>query len=164
MSAPIYSGGQPFFKGGIRTKLKVVASASAAVTLTKSQSNSTFAFDRAGGTSYTLPAAVPGLVYTFYVTVLQTGGANVVVTSAATVFLTGAVIAFSGEAVTPSSTLGPFMFAGNGTSHLRTTTNATTTGGGIGTWMEYVCISSTLWFVTGVVKSPSGNLATPFSV
>jgi hypothetical protein len=163
MAAPIYKGGTPFISSGIRGKCPVTASSSAAVTLKRSQSNGAFLFDRASGTSYTLPSPVAGLCYTFYVSVLQTSGANVVVTNAATVFLTGVVQMFSGEAVTPSATLGPFQFAGNGTTHIKTTTNGTTTGGGVGSWMTYHCISSTLWMVTGLLKSPSGNLATPFS-
>lgn len=164
MAAPVYTGGRPFISSGIRGKLPVTASASAAVTLKKSQSNGSFLFDRASGTSYTLPAAVPGLWFRFYVSVLQTSGANVVVTSAATVFLTGVLQVFSGENVTPAVNVGPYQFAGNGSSHLRTTTNGTTTGGGIGSVMEYHCISTTLWMVTGILKSPSGTIATPFSV
>ena len=163
MAAPIYTGGKPFIKPGIRTRRVIIASASATVTLAAGNTNSRYAFDRASGTSYTLPAPVAGLTFDFLVTVLQTSGANVVVTNAASVFLLGAVAMFSGEDVTPSSTLGPKMFAGNGTTHIKTTTNGTTTGGGIGSWMRYTALSATQWFVEGVLKSPSGTLATPFS-
>lgn len=163
MAAPIYKGGSPFISSGIRGKAPVTASSSAAVTLKRSQSNGAFLFDRASGTSYTLPSPSAGLVFTFYVSVLQTSGANVVVTSSASVFLTGAIQMFSGEAVTPAVNVGPYQFAGNGSSHVKTTTNGTTTGGGVGSWMTYHCISATLWMVTGNLKSPSGNLATPFS-
>lgn len=163
MAAPIYTGGAPFIGPGIRGKRPLTASSSAAVVLKKSQSGGTFLFDRASGTSYTLPVPVVGLYYEFYVSVLQTAGANVIITNAASVFLTGAIIAFSGEDVTPSSTLGPKMFAGNGTTHVKTTTNGTTTGGGVGTRFAVHAISATVWYVTGVVKSPSGSIATPFS-
>lgn len=139
-------------------------SGGAARVLTAADSGSTNLFDSAAGITYTLPAPVVGLNYGFLWTVLQTSSAHVVVTHAGTVFLSGAVSMFSGEAVAPSATLGPFMFAGNGASHLRTTTNGTTTGGGIGGWMHFRCTSATIWTVTGVLKSPSGNLATPFSV
>lgn len=151
----------PVFNGG-RTA-SVNASSSATVVLTAAQSGGTFLMDRASGTQYTLPAPVVGLQYRFLDSVLQTSGANVVVTDAGTTFVTGSVAMFSGEDVTPSATLGPKMYAGNGTSHIKVTTNATTTGGGIGTWLEFVCVSATLWSVYGVVKSPSGTLATPFS-
>jgi hypothetical protein len=103
------------------------------------------------------------LRFQFINTVLQTTGANTVVTDAATTFVTGSVVTFSGEKVTPSSTLGPFQYAGNGSSHIKVTTNGTTTGGGIGTVLDFLCVSSTLWYVTGVINSPSGNTATPFS-
>jgi hypothetical protein len=164
MAAPIYKGGLPFIKSGIRTKLKVSGFAGTALTLTKSQSNGTFLFDVATNFTYTLPAApVKGLVYTFHWTVLETGGQAHIVTAGAGVFLQGSVITFSGEDVTPSSTLGPKQFAGNGTTHIKTTMNGTTLGGGIGTWLKFVALSATLWNVSGVVNSPSGTLATPFS-
>lgn len=142
----------------------LVPSGGTARTLTSADSGSTNLFDSAAGITYTLPAPIVGLQYSFLWTVLQTSSAHVVVTSAASVFLNGAVQMFSGEAVAPSATLGPFQFAGNGSSHLRTTTNGTTTGGGIGGWMVFRCTSATIWTVTGIIKSPSGNLATPFSV
>jgi hypothetical protein len=163
MSAPIYKGGSPFVSSGIRGKRPITASSSASVTLKRSQSGGTFLFDRASGTSFTLPSPSAGLWFRFYVSVLQTSGANVVVTNAGTVFLLGVVQMFSGEAVTPAVNVGPYQFAGNGSSHIKTTTNGTTTGGGIGSWMDYHCVSATVWLVNGVLKSPSGNMATPFS-
>lgn len=153
-AAPVFNGGR------VAT---VAASSSATVTLTAAQSGGIFLMDRASGTQYTLPAPVVGLQYEFYDSVLQTTGANVVVTDAGTTFVTGSIVAFSGENVTPSATLGPKQFAGNGSSHIKVTTNGTTTGGGIGTWLRAVCVSSTLWYITGVVNSPSGSIATPFS-
>jgi hypothetical protein len=81
MSAPIYKGGSPFVSSGIRGKRPITASSSAAVTLKRSQSGGTFLFDRASGTSFTLPSPSAGLWFRFYVSVLQTSGANVVVTS-----------------------------------------------------------------------------------
>ena len=158
---PVTFGSTVTFNGG-RTS-SVVASASATPTLVASQSGSTFLMDRASGTVYTLPAPVVGLRFQFINSVLQTSGANTVVTDAGTTFVTGSVVAFSGEKVTPSSTLGPFQFAGNGSSHIKVTTNGTTTGGGIGTVLDFLCISATIWYVTGVINSPSGSLATPFS-
>lgn len=151
----------PVFNGGRLST--VTASASATPTLTASQSGSTFLMDRASGTVYTLPAPVVGLRFQFINSVLQTTGANTVVTDAGTTFVTGSIVMFSGENVTPSATLGPKQFAGNGSSHIKVTTNGTTTGGGVGTVLDFLCISSTIWYVTGVVNSPSGSLATPFS-
>lgn len=146
------------------TQGPTTASGGTTRTLVASASGSTNLFDSAAGITYTLPAPVVGLVFDFLWTVLQTSSAHVVVTDAASTFLQGVVQMFSGEAVTPAVNVGPYQFAGNGTTHLRTTTNGTTTGGGIGGWMRFRCTAATLWTVTGVVKSPSGNLATPFSV
>ena len=163
---PIYTGGLPFFKGGIRTKLKVVAAVGTAVTLTRAQSNSTFLFSIATNFAYTLPVPVAGLVYDFLWTILETGGqAHAVKTGAGTIFMTGVVQAFSGEDITPSSTLGPKQYSSPvGSSFVQFTCNGTTTGGGIGQRIRVVGINATTWSVTGTVMSPSGTLATPFSV
>ncbi len=138
------------------------ASGGATRILTAATTGSVNKFDAATGITYTLPTPAVGLYYDFIVTTLQTSGNNII-TAVAAVFLTGAVIGFSGEVVTPSSTLGPFMFAGDGSSHVKFSTNGTATGGGIGSWYRFLCISSTLWFVTGVSKSPSATMTTPFS-
>ena len=148
----------------VSANASTAASGGTTRTLLAASSGSTNLFDSAAGITYTLPAPVVGLRYRFLWSVLQTSSAHVVVTDAASTFLQGVVQMFSGEAVTPAVNVGPYQFAGNGSSHLRTTTNGTTTGGGIGGWMEFVCTAATLWTVTGNVKSPSGNMATPFSV
>lgn len=165
MAAPIYSGGPPFIKSGLRTREILVASGATIVTLKKSQSNEIFKFDSASaGIAYTLPAPVVGLSYTFITTVLQTGGVCKVTTSGAPVYLVGSVVMYSGEKVTPSSTLGPYQFnALIGSVYITFTMDGTTQGGGVGTRVNFTCISTTQWYVTGVVNSPSGNLATPFT-
>lgn len=163
MAASIYTGGTPFIGPGIRGKRPLTASSSAAVTLKKSQSNGTFLLDRASGTSYTLPAPSVGLHFTFIVTVLQTTGSNIIITNVGTVFLVGAIVAFSGEAVTPAVNVGPYGFGANGTSHVKFLSNGTTTGGGVGSWFVAHCISATVWSFTGISKSPSGNMVTPFA-
>lgn len=133
--------------------------------LTAASSGSINLFDLATNFTYTLPAPVVGLSYGFLWKTLETGGqAHVIVTSAASVFLNGAVQSFSGEDVTPSATLGPKQYSGNGTSHLRITCNGTTLGGGIGQFLMFRCTLATIWTVTGTIVSPSGTLATPFSV
>lgn len=165
MSAPIYTGGRPFFKGGIRTKQRLVASGGAAFALTKSQSNGVFLMDvAAGGIVYTLPAApTSGLNYTFIWSVAQTGGINEVITSSATVFLFGSIVMFSGEKVTPANNVGPYQFNADGTSIVEMETNGTTQGGGAGGEVTFTALSATQWYVTGYLNSPSGNMVTPFS-
>ena len=141
----------------------VIASASATPTLIAAQSGSVNLFDRASGVAFVLPAPVAGMTFDFATTVLQTSGADSVTTDAGTTFILGSVATFSGEDVTPSATLGPKMFACNGTSHVKVTMNATTTGGGIGTTLRFIALDSTHWYVNGLIKSPSGTIATPCS-
>ena len=148
----------------IRGKLVPINPSASGLTLTAAQSGTVCLFDNAAGVTYTLPTASAGLTFTFWVTTLQTSSANVVYTGSAAIFALGAIQMFSGVDITPSATLGPFNFAGNGTTHLRTTTNGTTTGGAVGSWQTWVALSATQWYVTGVLLSPSGSLATPFSV
>lgn len=140
-----------------------VLASSGNTTITAATSGSTRLFDSAAGITYTLPAPVVGLQYDFLWTVAQSSSNHIIVTDAGTTFLNGGVIMFSGENVTPSATLGPKAFAANGTTHIKYTSNATTTGSGVGTWLRFTCVSATQWLVQGVVNSPSGSIATPFS-
>jgi len=137
-------------------------------TLTGAQSGGIFLFDAATGIAWTLPASPSvGWNYTFYTSVLQTSGANVVAVNAtpALTYLIGSLTAFSGENITPAVNVGPVIFNSPlASSFVKITTNGTTTGGGVGSWYRLVCLSATTWFVTGVVHTPSGTQATPFSV
>lgn len=145
-------------------KVPVTASGGATRTLAASTSGSVNLFDAATSIAYTLPAPVVGLYYDFLWTVLETGGqAHNIVTDAGTTFLAGYIHMISDVNVTPSATLGPKGFAGDGSSHVKVTMNGTTTGGGVGTLLRATCISTTVWHVSGVVRSPSGTIATPFS-
>lgn len=144
-------------------KRAVTASGGTARTLTAAGSGSVNLFDSAAGITYTLPAPVVGLTYDFVWTVSQSSSAHVIVTDAATTFLLGGVSTFSATDVTPSATLGPKFFAANGTTHVKYTSNATTTGTATGSWLRLICVSSTVWYVNGMVDSPSGSIATPFS-
>jgi hypothetical protein len=166
MAAPIYTGGPPFIKPYIRTKLNLIPSGTGVgATIVKSKSNGVYLFDlAAGGITYVLPVPVKGLVYTFIWSVAQTSGVNEVITDASgTAFLLGSVFMFSGENVTPSGTLGPAQFNANGTTHVEMETNGTTKGGGAGGQVIFMALSATQWYVTGYLNSPSGTLATPFS-
>jgi hypothetical protein len=51
-------------------------------------------------------------------------------------------------------------FAFDGSTHVACTMNGTTTGGLIGTTLRFRAISTTVWFVTGVILG-SGTIATP---
>lgn len=145
------------------SKAAVTASGGTTRTLTTAGSSSYNLFDSAAGITYTLPAPVVGLTFNFIWTVTQSSSNHVVITDAGTTFLVGGCEMFSGTDVTPSATLGPKFFAANGTNHVKFSSNATTTGTAIGSWLRLVCVSSTLWFVSGAIDSPSGSIATPFS-
>ncbi len=158
----------PLATGVVETPLfgayPYTASSSATVTLTAAMSGGKFLMDRTTGTSYTLPVPVAGMEFHFLCSATQASGANVVITDAGTTLLVGSVIMFSGEKVTPSSTLGPYQFNSPvASSYIKITMNGTTTGGEIGTFYTFRALSTTRWMVSGVVNSPSGNLATPFS-
>lgn len=144
-------------------KAAVTASGGTTRTLTAAGSSSYNLFDSAAGITYTLPAPAVGLTFNFIWTVTQSSSNHVVVTDAGTTFLVGGVGMFSATDITPSATLGPKFFAANGTNHVKYSSNATTTGSAIGSWLRMVCVSATLWFVDGVIDSPSGSIATPFS-
>lgn len=150
----------PVFNGG---RVQTVLASSGNTTITAATSGSTRLFDSAAGITYTLPAPVVGLTYRFVWTVSQSSSNHIVVTDAGTTFIGGGCSMFSGTDVTPSATLGPKFFAANGTSHIKFSSNATTTGTALGSWLEFVCYDATHWFAYGVIDSPSGSIATPWS-
>lgn len=144
-------------------KTTSILASSGNTTITAATSGSTRLFDSSAGITYTLPAPVVGLTYTFLWTVAQASSNHIIITDAGTTFLLGGVVTFSGENVTPSATLGPKAFAADGSTHIKYTSNATTTGSGLGTWLVFTCVTATKWLVHGIVNSPSGTIATPFS-
>lgn len=135
---------------------QVIADAVATRTLLPKEAGALCMFDRAAGVVYTLPAPVIGMEFNFGTSVTITSGAASVVTDAATTFLTGGLWLGNSAAAT-----GEF-FAGNGTSFIKTTSNGTTTGGIIGDYLTFTAISSTVWFVHGVLNQ-TGTAATAFS-
>ena len=77
-----------------------------------------------------------------------------IITNAATVFMLGEVFTFT------TATASGAGFAFDGTTHVAATMNGTTSGGLIGTILRFRAISTTVWFVTGVVLG-SGVIVTP---
>ncbi len=152
-AVPVFSAGQT----------SSVLASSGNTTVTAATSGSTRLFDSAAGITYTLPAPAVGLRYRFIWTVSQSSSNHIIITDAGTTFINGGVSMFSGADVTPSSTLGPKFFPANGTSHIKFTSNATTTGTAAGSWLEFVCYDATHWYAYGVIDSPSGSIATPWS-
>lgn len=136
----------------------VVTGSGATVLITAAQSGKTFFFDRAAGIVYTLPPASVGLKYRFETTVDLTAAAYAVLasTSAAGDFFVGAVVgAIEGLATDETH------FA-DGSTHLGISSNKTTTGGLIGGWLEFECLSPTLWSIKGVL-SCTATPAVPYT-
>ncbi len=127
-----------------------------ATTLTKEQTGSLILLDTADGSTVTLPTPEQGLRFSFAVSVSVTSNSHII-KGAAGEFLAGGLQQMID---TTAVSEGQFL---NGTTHLTLTHNGTTTGGLIGTWYEFVGISSTVWMVTGLCAS-SGTLATPATI
>ena len=129
---------------------QIIQSVGAATrTLLAKESGALCIFDRAAGETFTLPTAVEGMQFEFLATILQTGG--VYSTRCATgAFLLGAVQ--SGE-------LGALMdvFQANGTTHLGIATNATTSGGLVGTTWKVTAISATQWVISGLTVTTNAG-------
>lgn len=136
---------------------EVIAEAVATRTLLPEESGSLCLFDRAAGVVYTLPAPVKGMQFEFDVSVAVTSNAHKVITDAATTFLLGAVIA--GNLTVAAS---GDIFQANGTTHVAISMNGTDTGGLIGGRIKFTAISSTVWYVEGLVVG-SGTNADPFA-
>lgn len=146
------AGKRPLFET-VNTKAPIVSGSGATVTLSADQSNSTILLDRAAGIIFTLPLAVPGLVYTFHASVSVTSNNYKVITGAATEFLLGGVVENAAALA---------VFSGDGSTHRAVTMNGTTTGGLKGTALRFTCLSTTLWMVEGV-NLGSGVGVTPFA-
>lgn len=128
----------------------------ATVTLTAADSGKTFLFDRAAGIVYTLPVPVPGMTFDFVNTVTITSNAATVATSGAAVFVAGAIHVLVSGAITGLD------FQCNGTTHLKITSNGTTSGGILGGHVRFVAVSATVWVVDGLLVG-SGSTVTPCS-
>ncbi len=129
------------------------------IVLTAAQSGRVLLVNDAAGLDFTLPAigtAEIGTTYTFVVTTTITTN-NFRVTAATGDLLNGAVWLADFDTANTGA-----YFAANGSTNLVVTCNGTTTGGKKGTWLTYVAISTTGWFVYGNMFG-DGTLATPFS-
>ena len=149
-------GKRPLFET-INTKVPVISGQGATRTLSVDESGSTCLFDRAAGIVYTLPLAVPGLVYDFVITTTITSNAAKIITGAGTELLIGGYVN-----VDTDTSNAVAAFTGNGSTHVAVSMNGTTTGGILGTKLRFTCLSTTRWFVEGIVQG-SGIVATAFA-
>lgn len=124
-------------------------------TLTKEDSGALVLLDQADGSVITLPTPEEGVQFTFAVSTSVTSNSHIItVADTSAEFLAGGIQMMIDTAATSE---GQFL---NGTSHITLTMNGSTTGGLIGTVLEFTAYSSTQWMVTGLVAG-SGILATP---
>lgn len=152
----VSDGFSPYIEEARLTK-KTISGSGATRTLSVDESGSTVLFDRAAGIVYTLPLAKPGVYFDFVVTTTITSNSAKVITGAATEFLIGGY-----TSVDTDTSNAVASFTGNGSTHIAVTQNGTTTGGILGTKLRFTCLSSTRWFVEGIVQG-SGVVATAFA-
>lgn len=165
LSGTLSVAGASTLSGAVNYKLQVTDTGGAYATpiaLTEAQSGRNILVDDAAGLDFTLPAiaaAQIGTHYRFLVTVSVTSN-NFRVTAQAGDLLKGGVwmVDFDAAYTAPQ---GVFLEP-DGSDDLVFTANGTTTGGKLGTVVEFIAISATEWFVTGTVVG-DGVLATPFS-
>ena len=149
-------GKRPLFET-VNAKVPVISGQGATRTLSVDETGSTCLFDRAAGIVYTLPLAVPGLVYDFVITTTITSNAAKVITGAGTELLIGGY-----TNVDTDTSNAVAAFTGNGSTHVSVSMNGTTTGGILGTKLRFTCLSTTRWMVEGIVQG-SGTVATAFA-
>lgn len=133
---------------------QVIQSVGATRKLTAAESGSLCLFDAAAGNVYTLPTPVEGMQFEFLSAVDVTSNAHKVSTSAATVFMVGAVTSTELAAATD-------VFQADGAATVGISMAGSTTGGLIGSGFTLTAISATQWAIAGSIVG-SGTLATPF--
>lgn len=134
---------------------EVIQSVGATRTLLAEESGSLCLFDSASGVVFTLPTPVEGMQFEFEATVAVTSNAYKVITSAATEFIIGGVLAGALAATMD-------VFQADGSTHVAISSNGSTTGGLIGSRFKLTAISTTQWVIDGVIVG-SGTLADPFA-
>ena len=135
---------------------EVIKEAVATRTLLGEESGALCFWDVAAGVTFTLPAPVKGMNFTFAASIIGTGTYKVI-TNAATVFLIGAYMV--GDATVASS---GDVFSGDGTSHVSVTIDSDTKGRLVGGALRFTALSATQWYVDGMVIG-TGTTATAFA-
>lgn len=153
--------GKLSFTIGAKATKNIISGLGATRTLKATESGSTIIFDRAAGTTITLPAAAKnGTFFDFMVSVTSTSGGYKVITGAATELLVGSII----NCDTDTSDTVAIWKALVGSSYISVNLGgADTTKGGIkGDRFTLTKMNDTSWQVTGVTNG-TGTVATPFA-
>lgn len=134
-----------------------VLAAGATRQLVAKESGALVLLDTAAGSIVSLPATpVAGMVFDVAVSVSVTSNSHIVKTNNAAIFIGGGI-----QQMIDTTAVSEGQFA-DPTSDVTITMNGTTTGGLIGTRLQFTALSATVWNITGLVAS-SGTLATPFA-
>lgn len=138
--------------GTLRNIINLTATGS----VTQAQSGSTITLAPAAAMVVTLPVTpVVGTSYTFMVVTAATGSNTLkIITGSAAQLLQGVI--------TSATTTASVFQSVIATSNISVAMNGTTTGGLVGTQIEFICLSATLWQVFGT-NFTSSTTATPFS-
>lgn len=135
---------------------KVIASASATVTLTEEESGAIILIDRATIT-YTLPVtSVIGTTYTFQNTTSGDAGSQQVNSGAGTIFLVGTV-----QMAEEAQTDGP-CFIADGVADIGIDMTTDETGAALGGSFTVTRLTATLWGISGILHA-TGTITTPFT-
>jgi hypothetical protein len=138
-------------------KKTIVDGSGATVTITASQSGSTFLFDRLAGITYTLPTAAEGLEFTFVTSISNTSNSNSIEGATSADLMIGSLVNIDTDSSNAVAAWRP-----NGSSNYKITGNATTTAFLKGSVIKLKGLGTNLWHVEGVTQS-SGVVATPFA-
>jgi len=122
-----------------------VVTVTASATLTPEQSGALVLLGVASGATVTLPPAAEGMQFDFSVSVSRTSNSYKIICASGD-FLLGAYMAGDATIATSGD-----IFTGNGSTHLALTFDGDTKGGLIGGHLRFTAISSTQWFVEGLV-------------
>lgn len=134
-----------------------VVTVTANTTLTAEQSGALVLLGVASGATVTLPTPAEGMQFDVSVSVSRTSNSYKIYTGSASVFLLGAYMAGDATIATSGD-----VFTGDGSTHVAITIDGDTKGGLVGGHLRFTCISSTQWFVEGLVIG-TGTMATAFA-
>jgi len=144
--------------GAITNKRPVISGSGATVDLTAAQTGSLVLFDKADGIVFTLPTPVAGLWYDFFTTTTITSNAAEVITkTVASEFILGSLINIDTDTSNAVA-----AWTGDGTTHVKISSNGSTTGGVAGSMYRLTAVSTTQWMVQGTLFG-TGDVVTPFA-
>jgi len=151
---------------GARRKVTSITAATYAVT--EAQSGTIFTLNKEDGIVVTLPAAVAGLEYEFYVETALTSNAYTVNAASSSDTLTGYLraidIAVLDSHIDNNDDVITTGISIPAAADHQLITNKTTTGGLAGSHWKYTCITDALWQVSGTNICASGvTMVTPFT-